>query len=140
MAPGRGRAVRVDPMKPMLKGPGAERLKVKCDKLLSTSAFEFNLRRFNVAHEISPDFWREFRTVCVEANPAGGKMRTSTRPTLNRRRRCESEVCMSTRPKGKSCSNIWVYCLVCGLVTSSKLEFGALAESQMHQTPKRVAS
>ena len=63
--------------------------------------------RLDVAHEISPDFWREFRTVCVEANPAGGVMRISTRPTLNRR--SESEVCMSIHPKGKLRSDI---CLV----------------------------
>ncbi|KAK3269464.1 hypothetical protein CYMTET_22097 [Cymbomonas tetramitiformis] len=25
--------------------------------------------RLDVAHEMSPDFWREFRTVCMEANP-----------------------------------------------------------------------
>ena len=36
-------------MKPKLKPPGTERLKLKCDILLSTSAFKFNLRRYNVA-------------------------------------------------------------------------------------------
>ena len=45
----RGRAVQVDPMKPKLKPPGAKRLKLNCDTLLSTSAFRFNLRRYNVA-------------------------------------------------------------------------------------------
>jgi len=51
--PGRGarggrhhsRAVQFDPMKPKLKPPGTERLKVKCDVLHSTSALKFNLRR-----------------------------------------------------------------------------------------------
>jgi len=33
-------------MKPTLKSPGTERLKLKCDMLLSTSAFKFNLRRY----------------------------------------------------------------------------------------------
>jgi len=35
-------------MKPKLKPPGAKRLKLKCDVLLSTSAFKCNLRRYNV--------------------------------------------------------------------------------------------
>jgi len=33
-------------MKPKLKAPGTKRLKLKCDILLSTSAFKFNLRRY----------------------------------------------------------------------------------------------
>jgi hypothetical protein len=40
-----GRAVQVDPVKPTLKLPGTERLKLKCDILLSTAAFKFNFRR-----------------------------------------------------------------------------------------------
>jgi hypothetical protein len=39
--------VQVDPIKPKLKPPGTKRLKLKCDILLSTSAFKFNLRRYN---------------------------------------------------------------------------------------------
>ena len=35
-------------MKPKLKPPGTKRLKLKCDILLSTSAFKFNLRRYIV--------------------------------------------------------------------------------------------
>jgi len=31
-----------------LKAPGTKRLKLKCDILLSTCAFKFNLRRYNV--------------------------------------------------------------------------------------------
>jgi len=42
-----GRAVQVDPIKPKLKPLGTERLKLTCDVLLSTSAFKFNLRRYN---------------------------------------------------------------------------------------------
>jgi len=38
--------VQVDPMKPMLKPPGSKRLNLKCDTLLSTSAFNLNLRRY----------------------------------------------------------------------------------------------
>jgi len=36
-------------MKPKLKPPGTERLKLKCDMLLSTSAFTTNLRHYNSA-------------------------------------------------------------------------------------------
>jgi len=37
-------------MKPKLKLPGTQRLKLKCDILLSTSAFKFNLRRYTTAY------------------------------------------------------------------------------------------
>jgi hypothetical protein len=40
--------VQVDPLKPKLKPPGAKRLKLKCDILLTTCASRFNLRRCNV--------------------------------------------------------------------------------------------
>jgi len=33
-------------MKPKLKPPGTKRLELKCDVLLSTSAFKFDLRRY----------------------------------------------------------------------------------------------
>jgi hypothetical protein len=39
-----GRAVPVDPIKPTLKAPGTKRLKLKCHRLLSSFAFNFNLR------------------------------------------------------------------------------------------------
>jgi hypothetical protein len=42
-----GRAVQVDPMKPKLKPPGTKRSKLKCDMLLSTSAFNFNLHHYS---------------------------------------------------------------------------------------------
>ena len=45
---GLGRAVQVDPIKPMLKPPGTKRLKLNCDVLLSTSAFKINLRRYTL--------------------------------------------------------------------------------------------
>jgi hypothetical protein len=41
--------VQVDPIEPKLKLPGTERLKLKCDILLSTSAFKFNMRRYTLA-------------------------------------------------------------------------------------------
>jgi len=49
-----GGAVQVDPIKPKLKPPGTNCLTLKCDKLLSTSAFKFNLRRYNLASRASP--------------------------------------------------------------------------------------
>ena len=39
-----GKAVQVDPIKPALKPPGTKRLKLKCDRPLSSFAFTFNLR------------------------------------------------------------------------------------------------
>jgi hypothetical protein len=44
-----GEAVQVEPMKPMLKAPGTERLKLKYDNLVSRFAFKFNLRRYTPA-------------------------------------------------------------------------------------------
>jgi hypothetical protein len=41
--------VQVDPVKPKLKPPGIKRLKLNCDVLLSTSSFNFNLRRYTEA-------------------------------------------------------------------------------------------
>ena len=40
--------MHVDPIKPTLKPTGTKCLKLKCDVLLSTSAFKFNLRRYNL--------------------------------------------------------------------------------------------
>ena len=50
----RGRAVQVDPIKPTLKAPRTNPLQLKYDTLVSTFAFKFSLRRYNVvAHEIA---------------------------------------------------------------------------------------
>ena len=38
--------MQVAPLKPMLKPPGSKHSKLKCDILLSTLAFKFNLRRY----------------------------------------------------------------------------------------------
>jgi hypothetical protein len=40
--------VQVDHIKPILKPPGTNHLKLNCDTVLSTFAFKFNLRRYNV--------------------------------------------------------------------------------------------
>jgi hypothetical protein len=47
-----GKAVQVEPMKPMLKPPGTQRLKPKYDNLLSSFAFNFNLRRYSSAERL----------------------------------------------------------------------------------------
>jgi len=47
-----GRAVQVDPIKPTLKAPGSERLKLKCDEVLSSVAFNFSLRRYSKATKV----------------------------------------------------------------------------------------
>jgi hypothetical protein len=41
-----GEAVHVDPLKPTLKAPGPERLKLERGELLSNFAFKFKLRRY----------------------------------------------------------------------------------------------
>jgi len=46
--------MQVDPIKPSLKPPGTERLKMKCDVLLSTVAFKFNLRRYSSGAPYAP--------------------------------------------------------------------------------------
>jgi hypothetical protein len=41
-----GEAVQLDPIKPLLKAPGAKRLKLNFEEPLSNFAFKFNLRRY----------------------------------------------------------------------------------------------
>ena len=41
--------MQVDPFKPKLKAPGTERLKLQYEKLVSSVAFNFNLRRYSMA-------------------------------------------------------------------------------------------
>jgi hypothetical protein len=43
-----GRAVQVEPINPMLKVPGTQRLKPSNDEWPSNIAFEFNLRHFSL--------------------------------------------------------------------------------------------
>ena len=38
--------MQVDPIEPTVRALGTNRLKLKCDKLLSSCAFKFNLRRY----------------------------------------------------------------------------------------------
>ena len=54
-----GSVVQVDPVTPKLKPPGTERLKLMYYKLLSTSAFEFNLRRYtSLTNSRASEAWR----------------------------------------------------------------------------------
>jgi hypothetical protein len=41
--------VHVDPIKPTLEASGAQRMKLQYDALVSSFAFEFNLRRYSKA-------------------------------------------------------------------------------------------
>ena len=45
----RGRVARVDPIKTTLKASGTKRLKLEHEKVLSSYAFKFNLRRYSAA-------------------------------------------------------------------------------------------
>jgi hypothetical protein len=61
--------VQVDPIKPNLKPPGNERLKLKCDILLSTCALKFNLSRYTMVDaegkDKNPEGKAQYRlTVC----------------------------------------------------------------------------
>jgi hypothetical protein len=56
--------VQVDPIKPKLKPPGTQRLKLKCDVMLSIYACKFNLRRYNVAALEPPPAPADPRVAC----------------------------------------------------------------------------
>jgi hypothetical protein len=45
--PQQGRVMQVDPIKLMLKPPGAKHWRLQCDELLSSFAFKFNLRCYS---------------------------------------------------------------------------------------------
>jgi hypothetical protein len=46
--------VQVDAIKPTLKASGTKRLKLKCEELLSDTAFNFNLRRYSKRARADP--------------------------------------------------------------------------------------
>ena len=66
-----GVAVQVDPMKPKLKPPGTKRLKLKCDILLSSSAFKLNLRHSSSVWEpdMAPDGCHSIHAYTMAGNP-----------------------------------------------------------------------
>ena len=77
--------MQVDPINPTLKAPGAKRLKVESDKVLSCSAFNFNLRRYV---EACGENFVSFRMLGVSCYgiKAGESLRTNAlEPHSNRR-------------------------------------------------------
>ena len=84
--------MQVDPIQPTLKPPRTKDLKLKCDKLPSTFAFKFNLRRHTMVPYTSVFEYLQLLkvlsreiSVCGPCAMARGSLQTSTRPTLNRR-------------------------------------------------------
>ena len=53
--------MQVDPIKPTLKAPGSKRLKLKYDKLLSSFAFNCNLRRYTEKGQSTGHAFFEFK-------------------------------------------------------------------------------
>ena len=74
-----GKAVQLDPIKPTLTAPKSKRLKLKHDELLSTYAFDFNLRRYTMAVPVVADVAEMFKAVDGGAMAAGAY----TRPLLS---------------------------------------------------------
>ena len=66
--------MQVDPIKPTLKAPGTECLKLECDEPPSNFAFKINLRRYTVDQPPS--------NMDVDRTAAGGLLRTSTRTQI----------------------------------------------------------
>ena len=56
--------MQVDPVKPKLKLPGTKGSKLKCDKLLSTFAFEFYLRCYSKDHDEATHFAHGMCRMC----------------------------------------------------------------------------
>ena len=63
--------MQVDPIKPKLKPPGSNRLKLKCKMLLSSSAFNFNLRRYAAESGAMTGAEREVRAAMRVLKAAG---------------------------------------------------------------------
>jgi hypothetical protein len=62
-------------MKPNFKPPGTKRLKLRCEIMLSTSAFKFNLRRYTKGLDVSAHGGRsytEFQTTVFKFKTASG--------------------------------------------------------------------
>ena len=86
--------MQVDPVKPNLKLPGTQRLKLKCDEPLSNIAFKFKLRRYTVdrmladvanPHEqmlgnLNYRFAQKAEKPLTRACSGGGSARTGGRP------------------------------------------------------------
>ena len=72
--------MQVDPIKPTLKAPGTQRLKLKYDKLLSSFAFNFNLRRYNT--ESDHLFHLNYAVTLFNASEVGRCRFTASKPVL----------------------------------------------------------
>ena len=70
--------MQVDPMKPKSKPPRTKCLKLKCDRLLSTSPFKFNLRRYTES-EVNADVQR---MIAEELSKVGRCRLTLSKPVL----------------------------------------------------------
>jgi hypothetical protein len=66
----RGEAVKVEPIKPVLKVPGSKRLKLNYGELLSSIDFNFNLCRYNVDYPYAREVGHVGEAAGVAA-PAG---------------------------------------------------------------------
>ena len=87
----RGRVVQVDPIKPMLKAPGTETLKLKYGELPSKFAFDFNLRRYTVRSGAVPRCLRVLG-LAVQVDP----MKPQLKPSGNVHLKLECDVLRST--------------------------------------------
>jgi tRNA-dihydrouridine synthase 1 len=71
-------------MEPMLKAPGSERLKLKCDVLLLSFAFKFNLRRYSMVkghiHKMMGPWMAEFTDLRDWLNKVGRCRLTLSKP------------------------------------------------------------
>ena len=69
-----GRAVQVNPVKPMLKPPGTKRLNLKCDIPLSTFAFKFYLRHYTKGFwsgKSQSEYFLRWRSISAESKAFG---------------------------------------------------------------------
>ena len=73
-----GKAVQVDPNKPTLNAPKTKRLKLTYDELLSSFAFKFNLRHYNLesdaagANATDRNYWVHYRMAGAYTRPLFG--------------------------------------------------------------------
>ena len=77
-----GGAVQVDPIKSKLKPPGTNPLKLKLDVLLSTSAFNFNLRRYTAVY-VCATMARHTPRTAAPPHPPAPVAATTTPTTQN---------------------------------------------------------